>query len=169
MKNILYGTVQGSILGPVLFVLFTSPMEDLVGLLITYADDNYSLGADKNEANSVSKCVEQASIMVKWLTESGLCINTGKTEICVFSKKHCAIDAINLSGHSIPVKKQMKVLGIVFDQKLTWYPQVEKAVQSANKAKQGLSLIARYFTPEEMIKLATSFFIVGCIMAQKCG
>jgi hypothetical protein len=49
---------------------------------------------------------------------------------------------------SIAVKRQMKVLGLMFDTKLTWYPQVMTAIEKANKIKQGFRLIGRYFTKE---------------------
>ena len=43
------GTVQGSILGPILYALFTAPLEDLVDQIITYADDNFQIGSRLTE------------------------------------------------------------------------------------------------------------------------
>ena len=39
-----------------------------------------------------------------------------------------------------------------------WFEHVTHAINSANRAKQGLSLIARFFTSEELLKLATAYF-----------
>ena len=39
--NITHGTVQGSILGLILFAIFISPLERVLKNLVTYADDNF--------------------------------------------------------------------------------------------------------------------------------
>ena len=52
----------------------------------------------------------------------------------------------------------MKILGIVFDSKLNWQEQAMSAMKKANKAKQGLSIIRKYFTQKEMLRLSTAFF-----------
>ena len=153
-----HGTVQGSILGPILFAMFISPLEDLVDNMVNYADDNYSIGVGETEAESINKCTSQTQIMMDWLNSSGLRINASKTEVCVFSRSNCVIDRVELSEEMIDVKKEIKILGIIFDSKLTWFAQVSKAVQSANKAKQGISIIAKYFSSEELLKMATAYF-----------
>ena len=50
----------------------------------------------------------------------------------------------------------MNVLGILFDSKLKWGPQVQRALQKADKALNALRLIRRYFVQEELIQLITS-------------
>ena len=48
------GTVQDSILGPILYGIFTSPLGDLTIDLVTFADNNYQLGDGKGEqANAI--------------------------------------------------------------------------------------------------------------------
>ena len=46
----------------------------------------------------------------------------------------------------------------VFDSKLNWYKQTIKAIEKSKKAIQGLRLISKYFSVEEMIKLSTALF-----------
>jgi len=52
----------------------------------------------------------------------------------------------------------MKILGLIFDSKLNWYNQTVTAIEKANKAKQALRIISRYFSPQEMVKLSTALF-----------
>jgi hypothetical protein len=95
---------------------------------------------------------------ITWFKKSGLCVNEQKTEVCIFNQNDVGQHKIELNGVSVAVKRQMKVLGLVFYTKLTWYPQVMTAIEKANKIKQGLGLIGRYFTKEEMVKISTSLF-----------
>ena len=158
LRQLYNGTVQGSILGPLLFALFIAPLEDKVISLVSFADDNYNIGSASSEIEAVNKCVLQSTIMIDWLNDSGLCVNTSKTEMCVFSRHNCLERTVELKGNLIRVRESMRVLGVIFDSKLTWYNQVMNAVQSANKAKQALSIIAKKFKPSEMLNLATAYF-----------
>ena len=65
---------------------------------------------------------------------------------------------ISLKGRQHQTKNQIKILGIIFDTKLTWTEHVKYAIAGANKAKQALKLIAKYFTEEELLKLSTAYF-----------
>ena len=49
-----FGSIQGSILGPMLFALFISPFADITTPK-TYADDNYLFGKGKKHSNAASK------------------------------------------------------------------------------------------------------------------
>jgi hypothetical protein len=151
------GTVQGSILGPLLFAIFVSPLWDIVEAT-SFADDNYIIREGMNVEDCLQKCKESTEIAITWFKKSGLCVNEQKTEVCIFNQNDVGQHEIELNGVSIAVKRQMKVLGLIFDTKLTWYPQVMTAIEKANKIKQGLRLIGRYFTKEEMVKISTSLF-----------
>ena len=158
MKKLTHGTVQGSILGPVLFAIFVSPLELKIKHLVTYADDNFIL----NHNGSMEVVIERAKtttiIVRNWLVENGLKVNEEKTEICMFHKKDYQCEEIEIDNHIIKVKKSIRVLGVIFDSKLSWAEHVGFAVAKANKAKQGLSIIRRYFTTEEALKLGTAYF-----------
>ena len=158
MFSVEAGTVQGSILGPVLYALFTSAVGDLTDTLSTFADDNYQMNSDLMENIAVQKCLTDLAITMKFLTESGLKINNEKTEICVFNRKDTKTKSVVINGQNITVSKSLKILGVIFDSKLMWFEHVTHAINSANRAKQGLSLIARFFTSEELLKLATAYF-----------
>ena len=152
------GTIQGSILGPVLFAIFISPMEDVVEGLVTYADDNYKISAGLTEAQSLTSCIEGSEVMIKWMNGSGLSVNESKTEICTFHRKDIGINNVLLNGVMLSVKHEIKVLGVVFDTKLGWTQQVGKTITAANNAKQAIKLIAGYFNSEELLRLATAYF-----------
>ena len=152
------GTVQGSILGPMLYSLFTSQIADMVKYLVTFADDNYQLGTASTEAGAIEDCVSRLNIVVSFLRDSGLHINNSKTEICVFHGRDTRINTAIINGQEVLVSKVMRILGVYFDSKLTWFNHVSHAINSANKAKQALCIINRFFSLEELLKLSTAYF-----------
>ena len=56
----------------------------------------------------------------------------------------------------IKSKKEINVLGIIFDSKLQWGPQVANAITKSTRALNAISLIRNYFNQEELLKLITS-------------
>ena len=156
--NIMEGSVQGSILGPVLFAIYMSPINEIISGLVTFADDNYQISVGLTEQEALDGCCYQANKMIKWIEASGLVINQEKTEVCLFHRNDIKVRTINIGANAIQVKQHIKILGVIFDSKLTWFNQVDNALASANKAKQALSLIARFFNSDELLKLSTAYF-----------
>jgi hypothetical protein len=151
------GTVQGSVLGPILFSLFIRPIYDLEEIT-TYADDNYVIKEDSNLEITLNKLKESVTIVARWLKSSGLKVNDSKTEVCVFHRKEKIIIDIVLDGHLIKSTETIKILGMTFDCNLNWDIQINNSVKNANKSLFALRVIKNYFTPNEMKDLLTSLY-----------
>ena len=80
------GTIQGSILGPILYALFIAPLFDLTELY-TFADDNFSLSISSNKHQATELIIDKLTLITLWLKDSGLRVNESKTEVCVFHHK----------------------------------------------------------------------------------
>ena len=92
------------------------------------------------------------------MKDSGLKINEAKTEACVFSRTDTATINISVNGVDVRTKTEINVLGILFDSKLKWGPQVKQALQKANRALNAIKLIKNYFELAELVQLITSNF-----------
>jgi hypothetical protein len=79
-------------------------------------------------------------------------------EIVIFHKTDTATSSIKLNEVELHTKKQISVLGVLFDSKLEWSLQVENSVRKARSSLQGLRVINKYFTTTERLTLLTSFF-----------
>jgi hypothetical protein len=152
-----HGTIQGSILGPILYAIYVSPLFDLTDIS-NFADDNFALTWSKFKQTSITQMEAKLSIVTKWLSGSGLKVNKQKTELCHFYRKDTPPVEITLNNAKITSTFEMNVLGVLFDSKLTWANHVSKQINKANKALHAIKLIKKYFNPSEILTLPTSNF-----------
>ena len=151
------GTVQGSILGPVLYAIFVSPLFDLVKLTL-FADDNYVIRWNRCINLLVVDMQRSVELITKWLRQSGMKVNEAKTEVCLFFRKDHPPINLNFNNVIIKTKPSMGVLGILFDSKLQWQPQVQNAINKSKKALHAISMIKKYFTKSQLLSLITACY-----------
>ena len=149
------GTVQGSILGPILYSIFVSPLLALTDLTL-FADDNYALVWNKSKADIVLAMQTKLELITSWLRDSGLKVNENKTEVCLFHRKDQPLITLTLNGNILKSKDNMNVLGVAFDCKLNWQIQVQKVITKAKSNLHAIQLIRNHFTKKETLQLITS-------------
>jgi hypothetical protein len=65
------------------------------------------------------------------MKKSGLKVNQGKTEACIFYQKDCAPIRIKLGDESLTTKKPMNIPGVTFDCKLEWSEHITQLIDDA--------------------------------------
>ena len=84
-------------------------------------------------------------MIVKWLKGSGLVVNESKTEVCLFHTNDQPQIRIKVQDSIVLSRRSMNVLGVIFDNKLTWSIHVANTICKAKKALFALRLIKKIF------------------------
>ena len=122
-NNITSGVPQGSILGPLLFLIYINDLAFLSDKIysLLYADDTsmFISGPKIHQIQNVMN--EHLQIVSDWLKANKLSLNVGKTNYMVFANKEFNAEemVITIEGTSISITKSTKFLGVFIDDKLT--------------------------------------------------
>ena len=106
------GMVQGSILGPILYSLFVSPLLDLAKIVL-FAEDNYILTWNKHRGQLIIEMQTKLGIITKWPKDWGLNGAKSKTELCLFHQKNQPPIQIELKNQLVASKNTSKFNMIV--------------------------------------------------------
>uniref|UniRef100_A0A672H2B5 Reverse transcriptase domain-containing protein n=1 Tax=Salarias fasciatus TaxID=181472 RepID=A0A672H2B5_SALFA len=117
-----YGVPQGSVLGPLLFLLYLLPLGQIIQ---QFSDASYHLFADDlqlyctfkpSEAHKLSLLMNCLSLIKQWLRDNNLQLNSEKTETLIIAPDS-AIPAIkqHFGDLSPSTKTELRNLGVIFD------------------------------------------------------
>ena len=124
--QITYGTVQGSCLGPLLFILFCNDIYNLplYSHLILFADNTTMINSHKSVNYLEYMMYHDLTILSDWFKANQLSLNLNKTILMHFWPGKRRIKIL-VDDIVIPQVTSCKFLGVYIDQNMSWNTQVE--------------------------------------------
>ena len=124
-QNVTCGVPQGSILGPLLFLVYVNDMCSAVNCkLLLYADDSALIVPGKDVKEIELQLTKELKSISNWLTDNKLSLHLGKTESILFGTKkklQCTSTQLSVTcgGRMLSAKSTVKYLGVELDQHLS--------------------------------------------------
>lgn len=136
---------QGSLLGPVLYSIFTAdiPTSNLT-LLATFADDIAILASNMNVMHANAAVQNHLSQLEKWASRWRISFNPTKCRHILFTNRRGRCPTLTFDSSQIPQVECVRYLGMLLDKRLTWRDHVEYTRRSVIiRAKQLRPLLGR--------------------------
>jgi len=133
LSDVRIGVPQGSILGPVLFLLYIDDMCNSSRMLkyVHFADDTTAFHSGSNLKMVVDEVNADLRDLKDWLCCNRLSLNIAKTSFMLFTDNRVeAVPVIQISDISVNQVSQARFLGVIVDEKLNFREH------TANLAKQ---------------------------------
>jgi hypothetical protein len=140
-RDVTSGVPQGSVLGPLLFLVFINDMPDLVSHLVKlFADDSKIAGIIKEESD-VAALRSDVDRLVEWADEWRMKFNYNKCKVMYITKRVSMnlqlpfrmLDRVQGVEHCMEQVYSERDLGIQLQSDLKWDEQVKIACANANK------------------------------------
>ena len=162
-KEILVGVPQGSILGPLLFLIFINDIPEGIQYNIKiFADDTSIFSVMKNSISASATLNEDLLLISKWAYPWKMSFNPDPskqaTEI-VFSKKrsNTQLPALTFNNNILTPSDSHKHLGLILDRKLNFKNHLSEKISKANKGVGVIKRLYKYLPRASLVNIYKCF------------
>ena len=166
-RPLTHGVAQGSILGPLLFLVMVADLPNYVtsgtpkAKMMCYADDSTLYQSADSKESLKSDLEMMSKRMIKYCNDNGLIINSAKTKLLISSKDNFDIIVGDSTVHADP---EICLLGIDYNTNFSTSPYLHKL---ATEAKSRAAMIYRlsFGVPPNLLRLLANGIVIGKILA----
>ena len=166
------GVPQGSILGPLLFLLYINDFTQASKMfsMRLYADDTSLTVSGKNIDDLLYQINLELPNMHDWLCANKLTLNLKKTKYLVFQPRQKLnlnlLPPLSLAGEILEKASNIKYLGIVIDHHLSWHDNIDYVCDKVSRSINIMTKVKCYLGKHCLISiyysLVYSHLIYGC-------
>ena len=145
-SNVLSGVPQGSVLGPMLFIIYVNDFDSkVVNKLLKFADDAKLFGPVSN-TTEVERLRKDLLTLCEWTEDWMMMFNTEKSKVVHFGANNPRV-AYSIENKVLDGSEEERDLGVIVQSNLKVSSQCAKVVKTANKI---LGLIKRTFVTRDV-------------------
>ena len=168
LKNMPCGVPQGSILGPLLFLIYINDLANVCKFTmpIFFADDSNLFLNGKNLDEIELKLNNELDQIVRWLKIDKLTLNVTKTQCMLFTKRrHNRNVNIKIENQNIEQVCKANFLGIIIDEQLNWK---EHILYVSNKISKAIGVIIKAISPGKRALLSLYYSMIYPYLTYCC-